>query len=145
MQLKTGICEGTETFKGCKKKALIANRTKKLCISCNKKRLVSSKGKVQKLPTGELQIFKEIWNERPHFSQISGKPLGEFRVHFFSHILTKAAYPAFRLNKQNIVLKTLEEHHQWETQAHKLVGASEWAWVFKLKESLKQKYYNVNS
>lgn len=141
MQYQKGICEGNETNKGCGRYSYITNRTKKLCDDCNKKRLNNAKAKVHKVPKGELQLFIQIWNERPHISEVSGKRLGEFNVCFFSHILTKGAYPGFRLTPENIVLKTCEEHQDWEFRAHTLRDKPEWNWIFEKKEKLKQEYY----
>ena len=99
--------------------------------------------KYRRKPTGELEVFKSIWAERPHYSQVSGEWLGDdLNVSFFSHILPKSHYKRFRLNKQNIVLKTEKEHHLWETQAWKLKDLPEWKWVFDLKQSLKEQYNN---
>lgn len=142
MHYQKEICEGNETNKGCGGFKYITNRTKKLCDTCNNKRLNSAKVKVQKLPKGELQVFIEIWNERPHISEVSGIALKAFNVCNFSHILTKGAYPGFRLKKENIVLKTFDEHQMWEFQAHKLKELPEWKWVFELKQKLKEEYYN---
>lgn len=101
--------------------------------------------KQKRKPTGELEVFKSIWAERPHFSQVSGKFLGDdLNVSFFSHILPKSHYKRFRLNKQNIVLKTEDEHFLWETQAWKLKDIQEWKWVFELKQSLKEQYNKQN-
>lgn len=141
MQYQKGICEGNETNEGCGKYAFIANRTKRLCIDCNEKRLNNAKVKVQKLPKGELQLFIEIWNERPRISEVSGIALRDFNPCNFSHILTKGAYPRYRLNKENIVLKTFYEHQEWEFRAHTLKDKPEWKWVFEKKEKLKQEYY----
>lgn len=62
-----------------------------------------------KNPTGQLDLFKEIWNERPHVSELSGDKL-MFDVKCFHHILTKQAYPKYLLNKDNIILLTRNEH-----------------------------------
>lgn len=101
--------------------------------------------------TGELALFKEIWNEREHVSEVSGKRLWELTPHNmdvwvrqFSHILTKAAYPdrkngiKMRLNKENIVLMTPEEHAEWE---HGDRNDPKWNWVKEKAEQLKQEYY----
>ena len=61
--------------------------------------------------TGELELFKEVWNERPHVSEISGKPIHIFDINCFHHILTKGAYPEHRLNKDNIIILTRAEHN----------------------------------
>lgn len=63
----------------------------------------------------DIAFFQEIWAEREHYSEVSGEFLGdEFNVCFFSHILTKAAYPRFRHFKKNIRLMTYNEHQAWE-------------------------------
>ena len=56
----------------------------------------------QREPTGEMDVFKAIWDERPHVSEISGKPLDkyegtEFFPNLFMHILDKKNYPKYRL------------------------------------------------
>lgn len=95
-----------------------------------------------KKPTGEYAMFIEIWNERPHYSEVSGRYLGdEMNVQYMSHILSKGAYPGFRLNPDNIMLKTAEEHAEWEfgNTDHPM-----WDKVKEKKEQLKYKYYNDN-
>lgn len=98
-------------------------------------------------PTGLLDLYKEIWNERPHTSQISGEPLGEFSIMFFSHILQKGQnkYPKFKLNKQNIVLKTYDQHYLWEHNKGNLVTLPEWKWIFELEASLKEQYKKITT
>ncbi len=60
------------------------------------------------------QLFKEIWNERPHVSELSGDPLlppGHFQHHWqFLHVLPKGTYPKWKLEKKNIILGTVDEH-----------------------------------
>jgi len=59
-------------------------------------------------PTGELQLFNEIWEDREHFSEFTGKPLlpkGHYQWHFqFAHVLNKGRFPSMRLRKDNIFL-----------------------------------------
>jgi hypothetical protein len=94
------------------------------------------------LITEEVNLGKHLFNARGMRSEISGQELGLFYDHSFcSHLLTKAAYPKFRLYPKNLVLKTFEEHRAWETTSHKLKNLREWEWVFKLHELLKQEYY----
>lgn len=68
--------------------------------------------------TGELQLFLEIWNERPHYSEVSGKALnhdGDMPVvHYFSHLLPKSTHSELRLCKDNIMLMTPKEHYEWD-------------------------------
>lgn len=89
--------------------------------------------------TGQKTIFMEIWNERPHVSEVSGEYLGnEPNVSFFSHILGKKAYPRFILNKNNILLMTFEEHYEFDFGSPE---GSMWDKVFELKEQLKIEYH----
>lgn len=86
----------------------------------------------------ELDMFIEIWKERPHYSEVSGEPLGSFNVAYFSHLLSKGAFPEHRLNKDNIMLKTIEEHMLWETgDREKLRNIPKWEKVFERYEKLK--------
>lgn len=116
---------------------------KGLCQWCNHKskgKKVSSstiKAKPKKA-TGELALFKEIWEERPHRSEISGDPLEYFDIRCFSHTLTKQAYPRFRLLKANIRLVTPDEHHEWEFTDRK---DPKWNELKKDYERLKRLYY----
>lgn len=56
-------------------------------------------------------IFIEIWNERPHYSEVSGEFLGHELLSWkLDHLLPKAEYPQLRLEKKNIALVTFEEH-----------------------------------
>jgi len=62
-----------------------------------------------------LALFLEIWNERPHKSEVSGKGLGkEPLTIFFHHIFPKKKYPERAFDKDNIILLTWEEHDNVE-------------------------------
>lgn len=91
-------------------------------------------------PTGELEIFKQIWEERGPYSQINQEFLGEFNVCFFSHILPKGKYPKFRLNKENIILKSFDQHYNWEHNKRGIINNPEWKKIFELEEILKIQY-----
>lgn len=117
----------------CGKERFIVNRTHKLCGDCNFKRLHNGltklqykilqnkfKPKVKRKPTGELDLFKEIWAERPHICVKCGKRLGEtLKPIFFSHIKSKGAYPELRLVKTNIELVCADCHHEYEFGSRK--------------------------
>jgi hypothetical protein len=63
----------------------------------------------------DIAFFQEIWAEREHYCEVTGEFLGdEFNVVFFSHLLTKAAYPRFRNYKKNIKLMSFRIHQLWE-------------------------------
>lgn len=134
---------------------LVLNRKYRLCEECNSKRLQSVRTPVIK-PKKDLQVVKkkvevdldrevflEIWKERPHISEVSGLPLGDFFSSIYcSHILTKGAYGRMRRVKENIKLVTPEEHQEWEFgDREKLREDQKWEWVFKKEEELKQRYY----
>lgn len=73
----------------------------------------------------QIELFKEIWDERPHVSEISGIDLIEMPddwtdrdtvrawVSQFSHLLNKGHYKKYKSVKRNIVLKALAEHAEW--------------------------------
>lgn len=120
-----------------------------MCDRCNrmkKARAVLEKGltghkkaKVRKV-TGELALFKSIWDTTEHHRcWVCDEGVPVFGVIHFSHILTKGAYPAFRLNPANIKVKCAACHHAWDF-GH--TSGPEWDKVKKLKEELKYRYYN---
>jgi len=91
-----------------------------------------------KKKTGELAMFMQIWEGRPHVSEVSGTPIHQFDIRCFAHILSKGAYPSFRLKKENVLLVTPEEHHELD------FGSTEgfkWKKVKLKKEELKREYY----
>lgn len=106
-----------------------------------KKPLKRTPLKKVKKKTGELALFKTLLEVRGAKSQISGESLVGFDIRWFSHVLSKGAYPSFRLFDRNIILKTPREHELWETQRHKLKDLPEWKWVFKLEQELKELYH----
>ena len=68
-------------------------------------------------------------------SEVSGVYLGkEPSSAFFHHILPKNKYPDLRLNKENIILLTLDEHANVESDIYK------YDIINRLRESLINKY-----
>lgn len=113
-------------------------------ISSNSTIIPKTKIKAKfKAPSGQLQTFKELWNEMPHISELSGKPL-IFDVHCFHHILTKQAYPKFLLFKPNIILLTRDEHRQIHDHSFEDLIKKDirWTEVEKRYQQLKQMYNN---
>lgn len=81
------------------------------------------------------QFFLQIWKKRQHLSEISGLPLvGEPLSVYFHHILPKNKYPQAALDEENIILLTLNEHDQVESDIYRFEE------VNKRREYLKQKY-----
>lgn len=96
-----------------------------------------------KKPTGEAALFQEIWNERPHKSQISGVKITDPKPINFLHVIPKGQnkYPKYKLEKQNIIIGTAEEHDQWDKGLReKIRHDKKWYWVFELETTLKEKY-----
>lgn len=80
-------------------------------------------------------MFIEIWNERPHRSEVSSVTLGyEPKGTMFHHILPKCKYPELAYEKDNIILMYPEEHAIVEMDIYRYPE------VNKRREQLKQKY-----
>ena len=101
----------------------------------------SKKG--QKKANEDSKFFHQIWKDRIHYSQVSGIPLGdEYNPVFFSHILTKGAYPKARHWKENIILMTFEEHNEWEFQQRsKPKFIAKYKDILRLHDELITRYY----
>lgn len=66
------------------------------------------------------EFFISLWNKKKHFSEISGKWLGNEPLSiFFHHILPKRNYPEAEFDEENIILLTLEEHEQVELDMYR--------------------------
>lgn len=77
----------------------------------------STISKVRK-PSGEGEVFKEVWGRCKGKSEVSGKPLltPEHPMwHWqFSHLLPKGTYTKRKLSAENIVACTVHEHtEEW--------------------------------
>jgi hypothetical protein len=80
-------------------------------------------------------LFKQIWNERVHKSEISGIYLGKEPLSiYFHHILPKNKYPEIRMDKENIILLTVDEHANVESDIYRYEK------INKIREKLKTKY-----
>lgn len=66
------------------------------------------------------EFFISIWKRRKHYSEVSGQYLGaEPMSTYFHHILPKEKYPEARLDEENIILLSLEEHSNVENDMYK--------------------------
>ena len=83
------------------------------------KKLDKSEEEIRKI--SELRdLFLQIWKKRSHYSEVSGKWLGQEPLTvFFHHILSKEKYPGACLDEENIILLTLEEHEQVELDMYR--------------------------
>lgn len=89
---------------------------------------MDKKGQIKKM-------FAEIWEEREHVSEVSGKPLlypNNSQWHWqFAHVLGKQAYPRYKLRKENIMLMLPKEHEEQES----------FVIFMRKKQELIEKYY----
>ncbi len=98
--------------------------------------------KVKTKGTGELEFFREIWEERPHVCFVTGERILEFNIMCFAHVLPKGHYGKWRLNKDNIVLMSPESHWAQHNLAQSDLEDQEEGWIkfFTLQSELKLEY-----
>lgn len=91
-------------------------------------------------PTGEYELFKEIWGERPHISFLSGRELKYFDPRLFAHVIAKSKGEQWRLNKDNIVLLHPEEHELLDvgTEEKRKMYAFKWKCDWRKLEEKKE-------
>lgn len=83
----------------------------------------------------QRKLFLSIWKKRKHYSEVSGDYLGKEALStYFHHILPKEKYPQACLDEENIILLTLEEHTNVESDMYK------YELINKKREQLKTKY-----
>ena len=101
---------------------------------------ISEKGlKKKKLKTENTKKlhnwFQELWKNEPHYSEISGKWLGNGNSScFWHHILPKNSHKEAEFDRENIIRLTFEEHQEIEQNPLKFEK------VNKRREMLKEKY-----
>lgn len=77
------------------------------------KKGIEKKSAKKELLEEDFKLYKEIWNERPHYCYETGKWLGnEPLTTMFHHVLFKHDYPLYRHEKWNIVLLSPDIHSQ---------------------------------
>jgi len=108
--------------------------------SLGPKRKKKKKAK-KKSDTRQQDMFKKIWSEREHVSELSGAWLGdEMNAWFFAHILGKQSYPHLKLNEDNIMLVTQSEHWELDQNTHKAKENPLYKPYFDKAEELKINY-----
>lgn len=132
-----GMCRTCSTRKDAGKKLQTKNNIPRQKIG-NKN---NSLGKRTK-KTGELKIFRKIWEERPHACQVCGVSLPVFDHWNYAHCLSKGSFNKFRLLKENIILMCRECHTQYDCGS--TINDPKFQWVLELKQKLKQQYYETN-
>lgn len=86
----------------------------------------------------QTELFNFIYENREWKSEIDGSPLphkGHYQWHFcFGHLLPKGAYPSMKLDPENIMLMTPDQHMSQENY-----GA-----FLKRQDEMREKYYQQN-
>lgn len=62
--------------------------------------------------TGERELMKEVYNERPNKCEWCSKPIYGFNVGNMHHVKPKSTHPELRLDKNNLVKICLQCHHE---------------------------------
>ena len=116
-------CEGEYCFRHKPRKPMLARIT-----SYSNKLIIEEKSSMR-------EMFLRVWKQRPHKSEISGERLGTEPLSiFFHHILPKEKYNQAALDEENIILMTLDEHSNVESNIYRYEE------VNKRREYLKTKY-----
>ena len=148
IQYKKGVC----TCHGEERLIVKKISDRKYCHQGNQNRLRKKKAETKKEPSGELQLFYEIWAERPHVCAITGKTITESPdknlprwLCCFSHVIPKGSYPKYKLNPENIVLKTPQMHDNYHNKGKSELLEGEhgrqWKAFFDLKAKLALEYH----
>jgi len=89
--------------------------------------------------TGEANLFKQIWSERPHICENCKGDLGhEAKAWFFSHRVRKSRGEKYRLDPENIDLHCLKCHELWDAKDerfHQRTGTNAGRYVGGLTDS----------
>ena len=90
--------------------------------------------------SSQKQMFKQIWETRKRNCFVCKKYLGnEAKTFYFAHVLSKGAYPKYKLLSDNIVLLCRDHHYQYDFQGTK--GDAMFDELNKKKQKLKRLYY----
>jgi hypothetical protein len=127
-------CNYKNCNKTCEKEYCFIHKPKK-AIPKTKKIL---KGYNKETKTDEMrEFFLSIWKKKSHFSEVSGKFLGnEPRTIYMHHILPKSKYPDAAFDEENIILLTWEEHEQVENDIYRYEEVNNRRKYLKLKYNL---------
>lgn len=128
-------CQATECF--------CTDFNRRFCKNYRNDKKPKKKSTLQtkRKPTGEMDLFKKLWEERPHVCFVSGDTI-RFSPSVFFHILGKGAFEKYRLNPNNIIFVKPEYHDDWHnmTRAELLQKDCDWQKVFDMYDELKRSY-----
>jgi hypothetical protein len=112
--MKCKICGKNAETEYC----FLHKKRKPLAIALRKK--LDKSEEVNRNISDRNEFFLQIWKKRPHESEVSGEYLGkEPLTIFFHHILPKEKYPEACFDEENIILLTLDEHTNVESNMYK--------------------------
>ena len=152
MLKRTPILHKFKKCKSCKKQCVIFSHGN--CEQCARptygyisRSNLNALKKIRK-PTGELNLFKQLWDKLPHKCVVCGKDIVEFSHNNFAHLLSKGAYPAMRLLDINIKIMCHNNqgtgcHNKFDTKAKSdlLKNDGRWLAVFGMVDLLKHWFY----
>ena len=82
-------------------------------------------------------LFLSLWNKHPHYSEISGEYLGNECLNiFFHHILPWRKFPQGKLDEEDIIILTLNEHTNVESNPEKYEEINRRRKLLKIKYNL---------
>lgn len=103
--------------------------------SLRKKKQSSSKEDINQM----REFFMDIWRTRRHYSEISGQYLGKEALSiYFHHILPKEKFKQAQYDEANIILLTLDEHSNCESDMYRYDE------INKRRESLLKVYNRID-
>lgn len=93
-------------------------------------------------PTGELALFRKLYVKLGGKCQITHEPIA-FDPWCFIHILSKGAYPSFRLKEENIFMTIPKIHDLYDngSKEYLLSLYPKAKILYQKKEELKTEYY----
>lgn len=102
----------------------------------------SIKPKLRKA-TGEYALFLKIYSERKGLCEVTGEQI-PFDIGSMAHILSKGAYPSYRLNPNNLIMVKKEIHDLYDNSSkEKLLAKYPKAIIiYERKDKLRYQYYN---
>lgn len=94
--------------------------------------------------SGQADVFKQIWDSRPHRCEVCNTPIHEARAINFSHILPKGGYPSMKLDPRNIEIWCADCHEGWTMGSRKSSNTIGWMRVLDKYEQLKREANGVD-
>jgi len=86
------------------------------------------------------KLFREIWNKRGYKSEISNEKIySEISSAYFHHILPKNKYPGLDLKEDNIIIMTMDEHANVESDMYRYEEVNERRKLLEIKYKIHEK------